>query len=145
MNILKKIHANAWIGLFLIVLSVVFYVMAGSFSNPAAAVWPRALLVIITILSTMLLIQGIRLTNQNADTEMPSLDLLKGPMVAIVLIAAYAVLMNYTGYFISTAIFLPIGMFALGQRNWKAIIGVTLGLELFIYVLFVMQLKLRMP
>ena len=41
--------------------------------------------------------------------------------------------------------FLPLGMAALGQRNWKAILGVTVGLELFVWFLFVVQLQLRMP
>ncbi len=145
MRFLKKIHANVWLGMFLIVFSIVFYLMAGNFINPEAATWPRLILIITAFLSVMLFLQGVRLTLKKADPEMPSLHRLKGPMSAVILILAYAVLMNYTGYFFSTAIFLPIAMFALGQRDWKILLGVTAGLELFIYVLFVVQLKLRMP
>ena len=53
--------------------------------------------------------------------------------------------MNFTGYFVSTAVFLPLGMFALGQKDLRAILGVTVGLEVFVYILFVTQLQLRMP
>ena len=84
-------------------------------------------------------------TAAHADPGLIPLDIIKGPMAALLVIVVYAVLMKFTGYFVSTAIFLPFGMFALGQRNWKAILGVTVGLELFVYVLFVMQLQLRMP
>lgn len=142
---LKNVHADVWIGLILIVLSVIFYVMAGSFRNAEAATWPRAILVGIIILSTMLLLHGWQLTKQNADTTLPSLNTLAGAMGSLLVMVIYAVLMNFTGYFVSSAVFLPVGMFLLGQRNWKAILGVTVGLELFVYVLFVMQLQLRMP
>lgn len=141
----RNIHANVWIGGVLIILSAIFYGMAGKFVNPSAAVWPRAVLVGIIILSALLVLNGVKQTAAHADPGLIPLDIIKGPMAALLVIVVYAVLMKFTGYFISTAIFLPFGMFALGQRNWKAILGVTVGLELFVYVLFVMQLQLRMP
>ena len=142
---LKNIHANVWIGGVLIILSAIFYGMAGKFVNPSAAVWPRAVLVGIIVLSALLVLNGVKQTAAHADPGLIPLDIIKGPMAALLVIVVYAVLMKFTGYFVSTAIFLPFGMFALGQRNWKAILGVTVGLELFVYVLFVMQLQLRMP
>ena len=142
---LRNIHANVWIGGVLIILSAIFYGMAGKFVNPSAVVWPRAVLVGIIILSALLVLNGMKQTAAHADPGLIPLDIIKGPMAALLVIVVYAVLMKFTGYFVSTAIFLPFGMFALGQRNWKAILGVTVGLELFVYVLFVMQLQLRMP
>ena len=142
---LRNIHANVWIGGVLIILSAIFYGMAGKLINPSAAVWPRAVLVGIIILSALLVLNGVKQTAAHADPGLIPLDIIKGPMAALLVIVVYAVLMKFTGYFVSTAIFLPFGMFALGQRNWKAILGVTVGLELFVYVLFVMQLQLRMP
>lgn len=142
---LRNIHANVWIGGVLIILSAIFYGMAGTFVNPSAAVWPRAVLVGTIILSALLVLNGVKQTAAHADPGLIPLDIIKGPMAALLVIVVYAVLMKFTGYFVSTAIFLPFGMFALGQRNWKAILGVTVGLELFVYVLFVMQLQLRMP
>lgn len=142
---LRNIHANVWIGGVLIILSAIFYGMAGKFVNPSAAVWPRAVLVGIIILSALLVLNGVKQTAAHADPGLIPLDIIKGPMAALLVIVVYAVLMKFTGYFVSTAIFLPFGMFAMGQRNWKAILGVTVGLELFVYVLFVMQLQLRMP
>ena len=141
----RNIPANVWIGGVLIILSAIFYGMAGKFVNPSAAVWPRAVLVGIIILSALLVLNGVKQTAAHADPGLIPLDIIKGPMAALLVIVVYAVLMKFTGYFVSTAIFLPFGMFALGQRNWKAILGVTVGLELFVYVLFVMQLQLRMP
>lgn len=142
---IKEIHADVWISLVLIAVSVFFYILAGQFFNQQAAVWPKMILIVILILSAMLLLQGFRLTSRHAEPGMIPLSVLTGPMASIIIIIVYAVLMQFTGYFVSSAIFLPFGMFALGNRNWKAIFGVTAGLELFVYVLFVMQLQLRMP
>lgn len=142
---LKNIHTDVWIGLVLIALSIVFYVMSCSFANMDAATWPRVILIGIMILSTMLVLHGWQLTRQNADAALPGLNSVAGAMGALVIMIIYAILMNFTGYFVSSAIFLPVGMFLLGQRNWKAILGVTVGLEVFVYILFVMQLQLRMP
>lgn len=141
---LKNIHADVWIGLILIGLSIVFYMMSGSFANLDAATWPRVIRIGIMILSTLLVLHGGQLTKQNVDTTLPSMNTLAGAMAALVIMIICAILMNFTGYFVSTAIFLPVGMFLLRQQNWKAILGVTVGLEVFVYVLFVMQLQLRM-
>lgn len=142
---LKTIHPDVWIGGVLIVLSVIFYVMAEQFSNPDAAMWPKAILIGIIILSAMVTVHGLKLTQPRTNQSQILPRGLAGPLFALLAIVLYAVLMNFTGYFVSTAIFLPLGMFFLGQRNWKAILGVTVGLELFVYVLFVVQLQLRMP
>lgn len=142
---LKQIHAEVWPGGILIILAVIFYIMAGQFPNASAAVWPKAVLIGIMILSVLLVIHGLQMTKDADGNADLGGAVLKGPMASLVMIVAYAVCMSFTGYFVSTAIFLPLGMAALGQRNWKAILGVTVGLELFVWFLFVVQLQLRMP
>ena len=144
---LKQIHAEVWLGGILIILAVEMelQVMAGQFPNASAAVWPKAVLIGIMILSALLVIHGLQMTKDADGNADLGGAVLKGPMASLVMIVAYAVCMSFTGYFVSTAIFLPLGMAALGQRNWKAILGVTVGLELFVWFLFVVQLQLRMP
>ena len=142
---LQQIHANVWIGGLLIILSVIFYMMEGSFSNPDAATWPHLIRVCIIILSAMLVVNGLKQTLKAAEPGMIPAGLLKGPVVSLAAVVAYGILMNFTGYFVSTAVFLPLGMFALGQKDLRAILGVTVGLEVFVYILFVTQLQLRMP
>ena len=142
---LNQIHAEVWLGGILIILAVIFYIMAGQFPNASAAVWPKTVLIGIMILSALLVIHGLQMTKDADGNADLGGAVLKGPMASLVMIVAYAVCMSFTGYFVSTAIFLPLGMAALGQRNWKAILGVTVGLELFVWFLFVVQLQLRMP
>lgn len=67
---LKQIHAEVWLGGILIILAVIFYIMAGQFPNTSAAVWPKAVLIGIMILSALLVIHGLQMTKDadgNAD------------------------------------------------------------------------------
>ena len=67
---LKQIHAEVWLGGILIILAVIFYIMAGQFPNASAAVWPKAVLIGIMILSALLVIHGLQMTKDadgNAD------------------------------------------------------------------------------
>ena len=142
---LRKIHIDVWLGILFIALSVYFYVLTDEFFDMEAAKWPRGVLIVIGTLSTLLFIHGIIETKNNLDSGIPSLGTFAPPIIATIIIAAYAVAMEYTDYFISTAIFVPLGMFLQGQRSWKVIIFVTAGLEIFVYLLFVLGLNLRMP
>lgn len=146
---LRNLHPDIYVGVFLDVICIYLYMLAGKFRTPAAAVWPQASLVIVALLSTLLIIRGARRTQQSitANNDAPALSLqeLSGVAAGVASMILYAVLMNIVGFFISTAIFMPISMFLLGQRKWLIMIGVTVSMELFVWFLFVYQLKLRMP
>ena len=142
---LRRIHINAWIGALLIVASAFFYKLTDAFFNPEAATWPRGVLVVMIVLSALLLGHGIYLTRRNVAPGIPEGRVVAAPLTALILISAYAAAMQVFGFFVSTAVFLPLAMFAQRQKNWKVILGVTLGLELFVYLLFVVALGLQMP
>lgn len=76
---LSKIHIDVWMGGLLIILSAIFYMMAEQFSNPEAATWPKLILLCIIILSVMLVLHGIKLTQQNAEPGTIPVNVLKGP------------------------------------------------------------------
>lgn len=142
---LRKIHINAWIGTFLIIASAFFYTLTDEFFDPKAATWPRGVLVVTIVLSALLLGHGVYLTRRNAAPGIPEGRVVAAPLIALIMISAYAAAMQVAGFFVSTAVFLPLAMLAQRQKNWKVILGVTLGLELFVYLLFVVALGLRMP
>ena len=56
------------------------------------------------------------------------------------------VLINYlTGYYIATVIFMPIAMFALGQRKPWVILAATVLLPAGVYLFFDLLLAMQMP
>ncbi len=142
----RQIDADAISGIVLLLISGFFYVKAGRLL-PEAAMWPKMLLIVIVIIATLLTIKGVQKTLNTAENGVLALSLKKmgAPLVATAFMTAYAVCMMLTGFFVSTAIFLPLSMFLFNQRRLPVLFGVTVGVEAFVYWLFVMQLSLRMP
>ena len=136
-----KVNTSILTGVIAEAIVVLFWILAGTFKNQEAATWPRFILVIVALLSALLIIRGVRENSLLTINFSETAYVLIGVLAMIV----YAILMQFTGFFISTAIFLPIAMAVLGQKNWLVLIGVTAGMELFVWFLFVYELKLRMP
>ncbi|WP_337476149.1 tripartite tricarboxylate transporter TctB family protein [Acidaminococcus timonensis] len=137
-----KINGDIGIGIILLIIEAVFYAVSFEFINPAAAQWPRGVLIVSAVLSVFLIIQGIRDKDAYVAPEFKSI---KAPLLALLVMVVYCTVMDLAGFFISTIIFCPLGMYLMGQRNLKALIAVPIGLDLFVYVLFVTQLQLQMP
>ena len=63
------------------------------------------------------------------------------PLVAFAAIVVYAVLFDLFGYFPATAVMLVGFMIALKVKPWWLILAITAGYALFIYLMFVVWLK----
>jgi hypothetical protein len=72
-------------------------------------------------------------------------EIRKRPYLIFLSIIAYIFFLNFIGFFVSSAIYLPCSMLLFGQRKLKSIIISTVCLLSFLYWLFVMQLKVYMP
>lgn len=144
----SKLHADVYAGIVLILFGIFFYVQSNRLPN-GAALWPKIILLLLIMLSTLLVISGIKKTTQAAesDNEPPQATRkwIVKPMLSFAMMVLYVIVMDLTGFFVSTAIFLPLGMYFMKQRSLVLMLSVTAGLEIFVYFLFVMQLKLRMP
>lgn len=67
------------------------------------------------------------------------------PMMALVLIAAYALLLDKIGFFVSSAVFMVGMMLFLGYRRVLNMAITIVGMLGFIYLLFVYQLHVALP
>ncbi len=61
------------------------------------------------------------------------------------LLMLYACIFPYLGFYVSSALFLPLTMFALGARSLVTIPLTTLGVLAFVYVVFERILEVYMP
>lgn len=137
-----RMNGDIGIGLILLGIEAIFFVLSLDFINPDAARWPQGILFVAAIFSVLLIIHGIK---EKPSYQGPQYKSVKAPLLALLIMIIYGVAMEISGFFISTLIFCPLGMFLLGQRDWKILAGVPIGLDIFVYVLFVMQLQLQMP
>lgn len=68
-----------------------------------------------------------------------------GFWVSILAWALYAVLVIYIGYAVSTVIMLLFLMKYYGVDNWRHIILITVGVSIFVYIIFVKVMMLPFP
>lgn len=106
------------------------------------AVYVRSLAAALGFLSILMLIKAVLSHSPKA------LNFVKRPKAFFSLVGAliiYVFIMLKVGFFISSAIFLPVTMRLMGHRNFLTIGVSTIGLLGFIYLLFVQLFGVPLP
>ncbi len=67
------------------------------------------------------------------------------PMACLAGVIVYVAIIKITGFFVASTIFTLLFMKFYGLKSLKKMLLVTLGMNVFLYVLFVMQLKVQLP
>jgi hypothetical protein len=144
----RKINNDVYIGGILTAISLFFYFEAAKI-HPEAAQFPNLMLVTLIIMSVLLAILGIRKTLRpeltlKSDTLL-KFKVIRTPLIVFGIVALYMALIRFTGFFIATAIFVPVFMIFYGVRSIRVLVITDIVLNLFVYVLFVRLLKVVMP
>lgn len=144
---------NIGISVFLILLSALM--IRSSLQSGAAVqgtamgpgVWPMILSVAMILLSVILIIQT--LVRPRPENEEKPIDFrspgMKRIYILIGLLALFCLLLKLFGFYVAIAYLIPSVMFLLGERRPAMLIGLTVGIIIFIVVVFVLLLKLKMP
>lgn len=143
-----KMNKEIYLSTFIIVVCAWLYNSAQSFPMVARR-YPQGLLVIIGVLAVIEMITKTfaisRLTETIEQVAKKSIT----PFIRAVTVGAlclmYVFMVGNLGYFSSTIIFGFVFMFYLGLRRPTTLISVVLGMNLFIYLLFVVLLRVPMP
>lgn len=142
----KILTLDAWIGIVLMIFSVWFWILSGEF--PAEAqMFPRFFLATNCLLSALLVINTIR-HNLKSDGETHNATSWKELSVIIeayLIIMVYVICIDFIGFFVSTSVFLIVFMLFLNVRKPVTLICVTAGMDLFLYLLFTVGLRLNLP
>jgi hypothetical protein len=148
MNEKRKINNDVYIGGILTIISGFFYFEATKIHREAAQ-FPKLMLVALIIMSALLIALGIRKTLRpeltlKSDTLL-KFKVIRTPLIVFGIVALYLVLIRFTGFFIATAIFVPVFMVFYGVKSIRVLIITDVALNLFVYVLFVRLLKVVLP
>lgn len=106
-----------------------------------AGVVPLLWIVGITAFSVLLLVKAL-LRREDPDPQWGRVGVVFSYLGATVL---YLVLMTYLGYFLSTFLFLIGSMYFLTYRNWKVMVGLSIGWVVFSYLAFLRLLYVPLP
>ena len=123
-------------------MSALFLISTFAIEDQTSRIFPQVLCILSILLATVYFIQILRgkYTNEDVNLNGTGKSLL---MAGIILL--YILGISLVGFYIASLVFLPIGMIVLGQRSWKVIVGVDIGVMLFIYLFFGLLLSMQMP
>lgn len=130
---------------FIYAVAAIFFIATFKIKDPQSQIFPRVMCGLAVLFGTLFLIKILRGKPTNPEGSEPNFDGAGRAFIMGALLLLYIGMNFLAGYYIATAIFMPVGMLYLGQRNWKAIVGVTGGLILVIWLFFDVVLGMVMP
>jgi len=142
----KSIHSDIFIGIGIEAICAFFY-FYGKKLPDAAQTFPNILLFLIAFLSIFIIIEGFKKTKEmNGGKSIKDLSWneIRYPLLCLLMSVVYYILFRYAGYFIATPLLLVGMMLFFGVKNWKPLVFIPVGYLIFTYVLFVMQLGVRL-
>lgn len=143
---LSVIHNDVYIGSFTFLLGAVLFCL--SLQMPSV---PRRFSIIVTglfcLMSVILVITGILEMRKPGYVKMKlySLQQTKYSYCIFVMTLAYVILINLISFFPATIIYIPILMVFMRVKSWMTIAITTIGINAFVWFLFVVQLKVSLP
>ena len=145
MNTKKKFNWNILSCFFIYIWAGIFFVSSLGIEDSGSRMFPQIMCGLSVLLATLFLISCLRGKDVKEGDE--PIDFTGSGRAALmgVILGGYILLNYLTGFYISTVIFLPIGMIYLGQRNWKVIISIAIALPLIVYLFFDLLLGMMMP
>ncbi|WP_028783849.1 tripartite tricarboxylate transporter TctB family protein [Thalassobacillus devorans] len=149
----KNIHQDLYVGLIIIGVSIFLFIKTFGLIEEAAK-YPQALLVIFAFFGILIAAGGIKKTkkirngeelNYDGDEALLNVKLLKSPLITLGIVIVYVLLLTYIGFFPATILFMAAYLGFMQVKSWKAYVFTIAGLNLFIYLVFVMQLNVQLP
>ena len=143
----RRVHVDVWLGLILMAFAGFFLAEATHFPEGSAQ-WPKFVLGLFFLLAAVLFALGAVRTVKNSnkgDVRVNWRGAVGKAHIVYALIVVYVVLIVVIGFFPATIIFCPAIMLYYGIRSIKVLFLVTVIQALFIYLLFVVQLKVQLP
>lgn len=112
--------------------------------EPQSESFSRFVLGIFILLGVILIVISLINAKKPAGKEV-TLKEFVNPMIMFAIIVVYVLMLNVLGFFPATLLFMPAAMIYMGYKRPIPMICVTIGMNLFIWVLFVYSLKVRLP
>lgn len=151
----KYLHSDVVISVATLCIVAFLYTNSLAITQKSAQYFPQVTLAGTAVCAVVLLVKTIMRINRAAKeggVEERTDDDKRAEWVGNVrilifamLIIAYIVGINLLGILIATAVFVPVALYMLKIRNIWSIIGLTVGTDLAIYLVFHVLLSLMLP
>lgn len=144
---MKNLHIDIYIGILMFFTSIYFYTLTLEMPQDPAT-FPQLILTILIVFSVLIFTKGFMTTKKVQKTK-EKIDRYfnrsKRSFILYISIVVYVISIDLIGFFTASTIASAFFITFFGIRNLKKIILLLLGINLFIYALFVWQLKIYLP
>ncbi len=146
---MTKRFAELLVLLLFLVIAVVLYKSTASFpemTQSSTALYIRFLATTLGIFSLLEMLLKMRKKNLGRDQE--KMQLTEAPLkftALLVLMFVYAMLLEPLGFYLASALFLPLTMYILGSRKLLLIVLTSGGVLLFVFLVFALLLGVPLP
>jgi hypothetical protein len=144
---MKNIHLDTFIGIFLLIVSVFFYSLTAQMPDDPA-VFPKLVLLVLMVFSVLIMCKGITKTiKAKRDNLMVEryFENIRGPASVYIGLCVYVFLIQLLGFFVASSISSVFFMVLFGIKSYFKIFLLVIGINVFVYLLFVWQLKIALP
>ena len=136
------------VSLALAAFSAYIYFTASGFPGEAG-VFPKLVSAVTFILTIFQLIVSLfnakRVLQQSKSAQVEKKAINKNLIITIIGIIAYLMLIFVVGYLIATTLYLAISIYLYGYHNKLNIAIITISMIVFLYILFVLLLRVNLP
>ena len=131
------------IGVIALAIGIVMFI--GTKDFPAITqLYCRIVLIILMVIGFAMILTSVINAKKPGPEEVHLKEWIN-PLIIFAFVLVYVFMIDKIGFFVSSAIIMPAIMVFMGYKKPLPMILTTLGTLGFIYILFVTQLKLRMP
>lgn len=144
---MKNLHIDIYIGILMFFTSTYFYTLTLEMPQDPAT-FPQLILTVLIVFSIIVFTKGFITTikSKRANNKIDRyLNDSGRPLVLYISIVLYVISIDLIGFFTASTIASAFFIVFFGVRNLRKIILVLLGINVFIYALFVWQLKIYLP
>jgi hypothetical protein len=134
------------LGVLVLVVSVIAFYMTFDMPDIDAYRFPRMVIIVFFTLGTLLLIGTLKGNYDSSDGSAAiKLKDTRNPGISLMMVIGYAILINFTGFYTATVVFMIVFMKFLGAKSWVKILLITVSVNIFIYLLFTLQFRVPLP
>ncbi|PID75177.1 MAG: hypothetical protein CSB23_05035 [Deltaproteobacteria bacterium] len=132
-----------------LIVAVALYKSTASFpevTQSSTALYVRFLAAMLGIFSLLEML--LKLKKKNLAKDQEKMELTEAPLkftALLVLMFVYAMLLEPLGFYLASALFLPLTMYILGSRRWLSIALTSGGVLLFVFLVFALLLGVPLP
>ena len=142
---MSKKYIDILVSIFFIVLAILLYRSTATYPKSAlftTAVYVKFLAISLCVAGSLQLIFSFKI---DANKKIIFAKNPKRFFILVISLILYVWIMRYIGFIISTLIFLPVTMWFMGYKKIVKSIIISIGITLFVYILFVRIFEIQLP